>query len=117
MARTRVRTHVVHGPNGTYTRQHHSRQTRNGQWQRTDRNFKPYKRRRPRWKLKPKRAKRNLKRAWKAAQRNKGWSFALYGTAATSEILAFTLFRGGGALLSVTGVGLTGLGTWMRKRT
>jgi hypothetical protein len=119
MARTRVRTHVVHGKDGTYTRKTHSRQTRGGQWQRTDRNGKPVRpaRRRPRWKLKPKRAARNFKRAYRAAKKNKGWTFALWGTAASSEILAFTVFRGGGALLSVTGVGLTGLGTWMKKRT
>ena len=104
MATERVRTHVVHGKHGTYTRTSHTRQTNR-------------RRRQPRWKLKPKRALRNAKRAYRAAKRNQGWTFALWGAAASSEILAFTAFRGGGALLSVAGVGLTGLGTWMRGRT
>lgn len=115
MARTRVRTHVVHGPNGTYTRHYHSRQTRDGKWHPTDSNGQFKRRPKPRHRLNPKRALRNAKRAWKAAQKNKGWTFLLWGSAASSEILAFSIFRGGGAVLSVAGVGLGGLGTWMRR--
>jgi hypothetical protein len=115
MATTRVRTHVVHGKQGTYTRKQHSRSTRGGGWQRTDPNGKPKPRPKPKHRLKPKRALRNAKRAYRAAKRNKGWTFLLWGSAASSEILAFSVFRGGGALLSVAGVGLGGLGTWMKR--
>lgn len=104
MATERVRTHVVHRDGKTYTRTSHTRHTNR-------------RRRPPSWKLKPKRALRNAKRAYRAAKRNQGWTFALWGTAATSEILAFTAFRGFGALFSVAGVGLTGLGAWMRGRS
>jgi hypothetical protein len=103
MPSARVRSHTVHRDGQTYQRGPYTRRTTG--------------RKRPRWTFKPKRAARNWRRAVKAARKNRGFTFALYGTAATSEILAFTVFRGGGALLSVTGVGLTGLGTWMRKRT
>lgn len=118
MARTRVRTHVVHGRNGTYTRHYHSRQTAGGQWQRTDRNGKPLNKRRPkpRHRFSPRRALRNAKRAYRAAKGNHGWTFLLWSSAASAEILAFSIFRGGGALLSVAGVGLGGLGAAMKRR-
>jgi hypothetical protein len=112
-----VRTHVVHRQDGTtYTRHYHSRSTRGGQWQRTDSkgNFK--RRPKPRHRFKPRRALRNAKRAYRAAKGNHGWTFLLWSSAATSEILAFSIFRGGGALLSVAGVGLGGLGAAMKRR-
>jgi hypothetical protein len=104
MGATRVRGHTVHRDGQTYQRGPYT-QRRSTQ------------RRRPRHKLKPKRALRNARKAIKAARRNQGWAFALYASAAGSEMLAFTVMRGGGGLLSVLGVGLTGLGTAMRRRT
>ena len=108
MARQRVRTHVVHGKRGTYTRTEHSRVGPNGQ---------PKPRPRKPRKVRPKRALRNARKALRAAKRNQGFAFLAFGSAAVSEAMAFTVLRGGGGLLSALGTGLFGLGTAMRART
>jgi len=103
MASTRVRGHTVHRDGQTYQRGPYQRRTKRPK--------------RKAWKLKPKRALRNFRKAAKAARRNQGWAFLAYAGAGSSEILAFTAFRGGGALLSVAGVGLGATATWLRRHS
>ena len=103
MVGTRVRGHTVHREGRTYQRGPYTQQRARAV--------------KPRRKLKLKRVVRNARKALKAAHANQGWAFAFYASAAGSELFAFTVFRGGGGLLSALGVGLTGLGTAMRKRT
>jgi hypothetical protein len=109
MAQTRVRSYTR---NGKRVRTH-TRQTRNGRVKIT---YRTSTWQRPKWaKLSPKRAWRNAKRANRLARHKHALRAALWGSAATSEILAFTAFRGIGTVLTITGLGLGFLGTRMRK--
>jgi hypothetical protein len=102
----RVRTHKVRLGGTTYRRRAHTRAT-TGSRERLPVEFK----------LRPRRAWHNARRSRWAAQRGKRAKAALYASAAVTEILAFTVFKGVGSLLAVAGVALFLLGGGMRGRT
>jgi hypothetical protein len=98
VAVTQVRTHTVKRGGKTYTRSQH---TRKGD----------------RAKLRPRRALANARRAHGAVKGGKKAAGALFATAAVTEILAFTVFRGVGGLLVVVGAILAVAGAGLWKRT
>jgi hypothetical protein len=102
---TRVRTHKVTRNGKTYYRSAHTRSTRKGGGPGPSFGTK----------LRPARAWFNAKRSlWMLRDRRKA-AAALYGTAAVTEILAFTVARSAGALLIVLGAGLAAAGYGLKK--
>lgn len=99
----RVRTHTVRRGGKTYTRTQHDRrgQGRSSQGM----------------KLRPRRAWANAKRAHLSAKQRKRARAGLFAAAAVTEIAAFTVFKGVGGILFVTGLGICLLGAGLQART
>lgn len=68
-------------------------------------------------KLRPSRAWKNAKRSHRAARGGYKAAAFCWGTAATAEILAWTVLKGAGGILSILGVVLAAAGAASLRRT